>query len=120
MDKKLTTLALFIDFKKAFDTVDSNLLISKLFHYGFETNSLFLICFLIADYFKNRQQITKINNSSSKPNVVLLGVPQGSILGPLFFLIYINDLIYLSMLPQQNCLLMTQLYTTQELIYLKS
>jgi len=70
--------------------VDSNLLISKLFHYGFDTSSLFLI----ADYFKNRQQITKINNSSSKPNVVLLGVPQGSILGPLFFLIYINDLIY--------------------------
>jgi len=88
-DKKLVNMLLFIDFKKAFDTVDSNLLLAKLFHYGFDTASLLLI----ADYFKNRQQKTKIGNISSNSSEILLGVPQGSILGPLFFLIFINDLL---------------------------
>jgi len=74
---------LFIDFKKAFDTVDSSLLLSKLNHYGFDTEALILI----ANYFKNKQQVTKINNHLSSPKPMLLGVPQGSILGPLFFLI---------------------------------
>ena len=87
-DKKLISLLLFIDFRKAFDTVDSNLLLTKLFHYGFDTNALKIV----ADYFTNRNQITKINSICSASNSIKLGVPQGSILGPLFFLIFINDL----------------------------
>jgi hypothetical protein len=87
---KLITMLLFIDFKKAFDTVDSSILLTKLFHYGFNTSSLLLI----ANYFSNRQQKTRIDNLTSNSNSILLGVPQGSILGPIFFLIYINDLIF--------------------------
>jgi hypothetical protein len=63
-------MLLFIDFKKAFDTVDSKLLLEKLFHYGFDTTSLLLI----SDYFKDRHQKTKIGTISSKPSSILLGV----------------------------------------------
>lgn len=87
-DKKLIALLFFIDFRQAFDCVDSSLLLCKLFHYGFDTSSLNLI----ANYFSNRNQVTKIGNVSSDSNIISLGVPQGSILGPLFFLIFINDL----------------------------
>ena len=82
------TIATFIDLKKAFDTVNHKILLEKLLLSGINGNTLSLI----SDYLKNRFQKTICNGKLSKLNKVTCGVPQGSILGPLFFLIYINDL----------------------------
>ena len=82
-------MLLFIDFKKTFDLVDSNLLIEKLFHYGFSNKALDLI----KNYFFNRQQKVKIKDTFSDLLLNLLGVPQGSVLGPLFLAFLLKDLM---------------------------
>ena len=82
------TVACFVDLKKAFDTVNHNILINKLALLGL-SNSIIL---WVQSYLKNRTQRTLANNILSEVRTIECGVPQGSILGPLFFLVYINDM----------------------------
>ena len=83
LNKKFSALML-MDFRKAFDTVSHKILLKKIYHYGIRGPAHSLLC----SYFSNRQQFVSANSYNSTTRSINIGVPQGSILGPLFFLIY--------------------------------
>ena len=89
MNNGLVTSAVFIDLRKTFDTVDHTNVLKKINNIGIK-GDLFDWCI---DYLSNREQKTLVNGKKSNYQKVKCRVPQGSVLGPLFFIIYVNDMI---------------------------
>ena len=110
LDNKRFGCGIFIDLQKAFDTVNHDSLLQKLEHYGIRGTALKWF----QSYLTNRKQFVSINGHSSSQRDMTCGVPQGSVLGPLLFLIYINDL------PKSSKLLSFYLFADDTNIYFES
>ena len=94
-------IAVFLDYKKAFDSVPHELLVSRLQNLGLHRNLLSWI----TDYLTQRKQQVVVDGASSSQVLVSSGVPQGSILGPLLFSIYIDDITRITLSPWSNIVL---------------
>ena len=87
LDNKNNVIGIFLDFKKTFDTVNHDILLRKLSHYGVRGNANQLL----RSYLSQRTQSVILNQVTSDSDSIDCGVPQGSILGPLLFIVYLND-----------------------------
>ena len=100
MDNRESTAGVFLHLSKTFDTIDHHILRNKLDHYGIRGHSFNWV----SSYLINRKRLVEFSSACSQPEPIVCGIPQGSILGPLLFIIYINDL------PNASNLLKTFLF----------
>ena len=96
LDKSTPTIGVFLDLAKAFDVVDFEISLIKMYKYGIRGVALQLF----KSYLENRTQTVKLKDSQSEVKYTSTGVPQGTVLGPLLFLIYVNDIF--DLLPKNN------------------
>ena len=88
LDKGEYAIGIFLDVEKAFDSINHAILLHKLEHYGFRGH----VNSFLKSYLENRKQYTNVNNKESNQLYICFGVPQGSVLGPWLFILYVKDM----------------------------